>query len=94
MKKIFGCSLLLICQLVLAQTPNAVLNKPIDNAMMKSFAPTGTLRVGINLGNPVLAGSIDRSEPQPKGVTIDIAKEIGNNPAYQLSWSPLKVLGQ
>ena len=85
MKKIFGCSLLLICQLVLAQTPNAVLNKPIDNAMMKSFAPTGTLRVGINLGNPVLAGSIDRSEPQPKGVTIDIAKEIGNNPAYQLS---------
>jgi polar amino acid transport system substrate-binding protein len=45
--------------------------------MINSFAPTGTLRVGINLGNPVLAGSIDQSEPQPKGVTIDIAKEIG-----------------
>ena len=49
----------------------------MDNAMIKSFAPTGTLRVGINLGNPVLAGSIDQSAPQPKGVTIDIAKEVG-----------------
>lgn len=66
-----------MCQFILAQTPNAALNKPIDKTMMQSFAPTGTLRVGINLGNPVLAGSIDQSEPQPKGVTIDIAKEIG-----------------
>jgi polar amino acid transport system substrate-binding protein len=93
MKKIFGCSLLLICQLVLAQTPNAVLNKPIDNAMMKSFAPTGTLRVGINLGNPVLAGSIDRSEPQPKGVTIDIAKEIGKQSGIPVDLISFKSAG-
>jgi polar amino acid transport system substrate-binding protein len=77
MKNILGCGLLFICQLVLAQSPHVALNKSVDKTMIKSFAPTGTLRVGINLGNPVLAGSIDQSEPQPKGVTIDIAKEIG-----------------
>lgn len=77
MKKILGLALLLASQLTLAQTIYSTINKVTDFAMIKSFAPTGTLRVGINLGNPVLAGSIDKSEPQPKGVTIDIAKEIG-----------------
>ncbi len=77
MKNILGCSLLLFSHLIFAQTTPLTPHKPTDTAMMKSFAPTGTLRVGINLGNPVLAGSIDKSEPQPKGITIDIAKEIG-----------------
>ncbi|WP_249138570.1 transporter substrate-binding domain-containing protein [Phycicoccus avicenniae] len=38
------------------------------------LAPTGTLRAAINLGNPVLAqGTPD----DPRGVTVDIAREIG-----------------
>ncbi|WP_298337625.1 transporter substrate-binding domain-containing protein [Ferrimicrobium sp.] len=38
-----------------------------------TFAPTGTLRASINLGNPVLA----QGTPEvPSGVTIDIAKEL------------------
>jgi len=38
------------------------------------LAPTGTLRVSINLGNPVLA----QGTPQaPTGVTVDIASELG-----------------
>jgi polar amino acid transport system substrate-binding protein len=77
MKTLLGLGLLLISQLIFAQSSNPTLHKPIDTAMIQSFAPTGILRVGINLGNPVLAGSADKSEPQPKGVTIDIAKEIG-----------------
>ena len=77
MKNILGWGLLLISQLIFAQNPNSSPTKQADIAMIKSLAPTGTLRVGINLGNPVLAGSIDQSEPQPKGITIDIAKEIG-----------------
>jgi polar amino acid transport system substrate-binding protein len=93
MKKIFGCSLLLMCQLILAQTPNVAVDKPIDNIMMKSFAPTGTIRVGINLGNPVLAGSIDQSEPQPKGVTIDITKEIGRRAGLPVELVSLKSAG-
>jgi polar amino acid transport system substrate-binding protein len=38
------------------------------------LAPTGTLRVGINLGNVVLAqGTPDA----PRGVTVDLARELG-----------------
>ena len=47
----------------------------IDPKMIQSFAPTGVLRVGINLGNPVLAG-LDAATQKPKGVSIDIANEI------------------
>lgn len=50
--------------------------KTLDPAMISSLAPTGTLRVGINLGNPVLA-NVDPATQQPQGVTIDIAQEIG-----------------
>lgn len=38
------------------------------------LAPTGTLRVSINLGNPVLAQGTPES---PGGVTVDIARELG-----------------
>ncbi|GAB1513028.1 transporter substrate-binding domain-containing protein [Actinophytocola sp. KF-1] len=41
----------------------------------EDLAPTGVLRASINLGNPVLAqGSVDA----PTGVTVDIARELGN----------------
>jgi polar amino acid transport system substrate-binding protein len=38
------------------------------------LAPTGTLRVSINLGNPVLAQGTPTA---PSGVTVDIARELG-----------------
>ena len=77
MKKIIGIGIFLISQMISSQAAKLTSINPSDMTMIKSFAPTGTLRVGINLGNPVLAGSIDQSQPQPKGVTIDIAQEIG-----------------
>ena len=40
------------------------------------FAPTGTLRAAINLGNPILAGS-DPATGAPRGVSIDLARELG-----------------
>jgi polar amino acid transport system substrate-binding protein len=41
---------------------------------IKELAPTGTLRVGVNLGNVVLAqGTPDA----PRGVTVDLAHELG-----------------
>jgi polar amino acid transport system substrate-binding protein len=79
MKNLFWLGLIFFAPFIFAQDPilttNTITNN--DKSMISSFAPTGTLRVGINLGNPVLAGSSDKSEPQPKGVTIDIAHEIG-----------------
>jgi polar amino acid transport system substrate-binding protein len=45
-----------------------------DTVPTSQVAPSGTLRVVINLGNPVLAqGTTD----DPRGVTVAIAREIG-----------------
>jgi polar amino acid transport system substrate-binding protein len=40
------------------------------------LAPTGTLRVGINYGNPVLA-TRNPSSGQLEGVAVDLARELG-----------------
>lgn len=39
----------------------------------KELAPGGTLRAGINLGNPVLAQG---TPADPRGVTVDLAREL------------------
>ena len=49
----------------------------LNPSLLNSFAPTGTLRVGINLGNPLLA-SLDGNTGAPKGITVDIANYIAN----------------
>ena len=64
----------------------------IDPKMIQSFAPTGTLRVGINLGNPVLAG-LDAATQKPKGVTIDIANEIGKRSGIPIELIPFQSAG-
>jgi polar amino acid transport system substrate-binding protein len=64
----------------------------IDPKMIQSFAPTGTLRVGINLGNPVLAG-LDATSQKPKGVSIDIANEIGKRSGIPVDLIPFKSAG-
>jgi polar amino acid transport system substrate-binding protein len=42
---------------------------------MTAFAPGGTLRAAINLGNPVLAGR-DEVSGEPAGVSVDLAREF------------------
>jgi polar amino acid transport system substrate-binding protein len=64
----------------------------IDPKMIQSFAPTGTLRVGINLGNPVLAG-LDTVTQKPKGVSIDIANEIGKRSGIPIELIPFQSAG-
>jgi polar amino acid transport system substrate-binding protein len=66
--------------------------KPIDPITLKSFAPTGILRVGINLGNPLLA-SEDAHTKQMSGVTIDIAYEIGQRVKLPVQLIPFKTAG-
>ena len=61
-------------------------------AMLSSFAPTGTLRVGINLGNPILAGE-DPVTHELQGVTIDIAREIGKRAGLASELIPFKTAG-
>jgi len=66
--------------------------KKLDSFSLSSFAPTGTLRVGINLGNPILANE-DLSSKKLQGVTIDIANEIGKRVALPVELIPFKTAG-
>lgn len=44
----------------------------MNAALLTTFAPTGTLRASINLGNPILANK-DPATGQPFGISIDLA---------------------
>jgi polar amino acid transport system substrate-binding protein len=48
----------------------------VSTDVVKEFAPTGTLRVAINLGNTVLAQQ-NPATGEPKGITVDLARELG-----------------
>jgi polar amino acid transport system substrate-binding protein len=63
--------------------------KAIDPTTLKSFAPTGSLRVGINLGNPVLA-SEDAATKQLSGISVDITNEIGKRINLPIQLIPFK----
>jgi len=64
----------------------------LDQVSIHSFAPTGTLRVGINLGNPVLAG-VDAQTKLPKGITVDIANEIGKRTGLPVELKTFQTAG-
>ncbi|BEP61290.1 ABC transporter substrate-binding protein [Variovorax sp. V213] len=49
--------------------------QPIAPALVSTFAPSGTLRASINLGNPILANK-DAATGEPVGVSIDLAREL------------------
>ncbi|MGI4860916.1 MAG: ABC transporter substrate-binding protein [Janthinobacterium lividum] len=48
---------------------------PVDAPLRQAFAPSGTLRVSINVGNPLLAAS-EAGTGRLSGITVDIAKEL------------------
>ena len=66
--------------------------KSLDPNALKSFAPSGTLRVGINLGNPVLA-SEDTVTKKLSGVSVDIAYEISKSIKLPVQLIPFKSAG-
>lgn len=47
----------------------------LDSTITASFAPSGALRVAINLGNPILA-STEGGSVQPSGISVDIATQL------------------
>jgi len=49
---------------------------PVSPAIRSDFAPTGTMRVGINHGNLVLAQK-NATTGEVKGVAVDMAHELG-----------------
>ena len=89
-KFLFCLAILCFSQLSYSQSNRTM--KTINPAMITSFAPTGTLRVGINLGNPILAHE-DPISHQPQGVTVDIAQEIGKRIGLPVKLIPFKTAG-
>ncbi|MCW2542321.1 MAG: extracellular solute-binding protein family 3 [Frankiales bacterium] len=49
--------------------------QPISAALVSAFAPSGTLRAAINVGNPILANT-DSATGEPVGVSVDLAREF------------------
>lgn len=62
--------------MLLAATVCAFGQGAVSPEVLKDLAPTGKLRAAINLGNSVLAQT-DASTGQPKGITPDLAHELG-----------------
>ena len=58
-----------------ANAAQATTSKLAGASMAAVFAPSGTLRASINLGNPVLA-ALDPATGQPIGVSVDLATEF------------------
>jgi polar amino acid transport system substrate-binding protein len=72
-----------------AQTQPA---KQASESMVRVFAPSGTLRASINLGNPVLA-SIDPATGKAVGVSVDLAIELASRLGVPLQLVVVKSAG-
>jgi polar amino acid transport system substrate-binding protein len=71
----------------LAQTSNA------NAQMAAAFAPGGTLRASINLGNPVLA-TLDPATGKAVGVSVDLATEFARRLGVPLHLVVVKSAGE
>ena len=70
-------TLLSATSILIAATVSAFAQSgPVSPEVLKDLAPTGKLRAAINLGNSVLAQK-DEATGQPKGITPDLARELG-----------------
>src|SRR5262245_21468830 len=57
-------------------------------AARTELAPTGKLRVGINFGNAQLTDPATRNSPEPRGIALDLARELGRRLAV-----PVEIIG-
>jgi polar amino acid transport system substrate-binding protein len=60
--------------------------------VVKELAPTGRLRVALNLGNIVLAQR--GADGKPKGVTVDLATELGRRLNVPIDFMPFDAAGK
>jgi polar amino acid transport system substrate-binding protein len=64
-----------------------------DPSIVKAFAPTGILRVAINLGNPVLAKAA-RDGGDPGGVSVDIARALAERLGVDCRFNAVDAAGK
>ncbi|MDB5884719.1 MAG: transporter substrate-binding protein [Polaromonas sp.] len=56
----------------------------VNPSLVATFAPTGTLRASINLGNPILA-SREPATGEPVGVSVDLARGLAERLGVNLA---------
>ena len=59
--------------------------------VIKDLAPTGKVRAAINLGNSVLA---QKGDDGPKGITVDLARELGKQLAVPVELVTFEAAGK
>jgi polar amino acid transport system substrate-binding protein len=83
---------------VLAQTASSPSQQgspmsTVSPDVLKDLAPTGKVRAAINLGNMVLAQK-DPATGQPKGITPDLARELGRRLGVPIELVPFDAAGK
>src|SRR5690348_13102908 len=73
--------------------PAALAQAAPDPALVRSLAPSGTLRVAINLGNSVLAHK-DAATGRLSGTSVVLAQELGKRLGVPVSLTPYDAAGK
>jgi polar amino acid transport system substrate-binding protein len=59
---------------------------PITPALRAEFAPTGSLRVALNLSNFLLVNAASAQDPQPQGIAPDVGRELASRLGVPLTF--------
>ena len=65
----------------------------VTPSLQTEFAPSGALRIAINLGNAVLAGK-DPATGAPRGVSVDLARELAKRLDLKYDLIPFDAAGK
>jgi polar amino acid transport system substrate-binding protein len=84
-------SFVLSASLALA-TP-AMATPPVTDALRAEFAPTGVLRAGTNVGNPVIVQQ-DPAGGEPRGVGPSLARELGKRLGVPVTYVVFETAGK
>jgi polar amino acid transport system substrate-binding protein len=83
----------LLSILLLANCTTTRMQSDAPPAVVADLAPSGTLRAAINFGNPILA-TRDPVTGAPRGVSVDLARELGQRLAVPVQLVPFMAAGK
>ena len=91
MKSIIATAIMIAATVAASAQDQRGTMSTIPPDVVKDLAPTGTLRAAINLGNSVLA---QKEGNDLRGVTIDLARELGRRAGVPVAFAPFEAAGK